>query len=229
MQKTQTNTRHVTHKENTMYLNHHRIIQSTFTIALCLVCSLTLASCKQAPTAQDSLDERGNAIPQAAPIQQIKTVAFEVYPPRIEYSSYGGDCGEDVPGCSPETFYDEVCGTMPNELCVRPQKPIYGIEDNPNACILKTPFITEKDFKAANLQPGDMFKTTHKNNLKTSDTQYQVISGDSENAYVHSVAPDGAETDEFKPCLLNGHYVDDCFNLPTEKIIRVKVVSGNAT
>ncbi len=232
-----------------MCLYHHRTMTISLVFALCFVSSLTLTSCKQASDTQDSSDGGGDAAPQAVPVPtnhdadqtapdiqppqvaptpQVKTVSIEVFSPRNEYLSYGGDCGEDIPGCTPETFYDEVYGTIPNELCVPQQDAVYGLEDISNACLLKTPFISENDFRAANLQPGDIFTTTHKNNLKSSGTQYQVISGIPENAYVFSLAPDGAETEVFKPCLLLGHYVDSCYHLPGENIIRVKVVTGNA-
>ncbi len=171
---------------------------------------------------------KGKTPPKKSTPENPQKVTFEVYSPQIKYKDYAGDCGADIPGCSKMEFGETVYGTIPNALCKRSE---FINEDGTkvsNACLLETPFITEKDFNSANLNSGDVFSTTHKNNRKDAGALYQVISEFPEDAYMHCFESDGAFSTSFNHCYLHGHYTDDCDSSIAEKIIRVKIISGNA-
>lgn len=215
------------------------------------ICSI-ICGCKPTPSVNsndgESIDKKSDLIQQATQVPlgdnanpnapavasnnsptEVKSVSIEVYQPQIRYEDYAGDCGEDIPGCEKMMFGEDVYGTIQNELCERAE--YFDDEGNAvtTACLLKTPFITENDFRIAALNSGDIFRTNHKNNIKDSSKKYQIIDGIPEDAYISCHESDGAYNAHFNPCHIVGHYNDNCYELPAEKIIRVKVLSESAT
>lgn len=119
------------------------------------------------------------------------------------------------PQTKEKTPYAEITttiyGSVPSSLCK--VNDIYDLYETSEECALKTPFITETDYLKYALSRGDIFTTDE------SPIQYQIIDGNSEEAYVLEEC-DGEGCD----AITQSYFHANCAKEPCDKSNSDKVV-----